>query len=429
MLQLLHLSKTFLSLKLYLYKPISKYTTVLNADKALQTILKETKTLSSEKAKLRNALGRTLAEDIVAAENIPPFDNSAMDGFAVHSADVKKASQKIPITLSVAGESSAGNVFDKKLNQGEAVRIMTGAKLPDGADCIVPIELVKIGDEQKVEFSAPSKAGAHIRRAGEDFKKKEVALSKGELISPAQLGVLASFGYSKVRVVCKPKVNILATGDELVEVADKLSEGQIRNSSSYALAGFVEQAGGEATLLGIVRDKRKRIRKAIKAGLDCDVLLITGGVSVGKYDLVKDILADLGVGIKFWKVNIKPGKPLVFGKFKKTLVFGLPGNPASTSVTYLQFVRPAIHKMLGRFSPGLLRLSAILDEPITKNDGKRHFIRGIATTKGGTLHVCTTGTQSSGAMSSISKANCLIIIPEKISSLKKGSKVEVEMLP
>ncbi len=402
--------------------------------KALQTILREAKPLSSGKVKLRNALHRTLAEDVIAKENIPQFDNSAMDGFAIRSTDVRKASKKNPVMLKVVGESSAGNPlrgrrpFGKKVGEGEAVGIMTGAKVPAGADAIVPIELVNIADDKQIHITAPVKVGAHIRRAGEDVKQKEVVLKKGENLSPAKIGLLASLGYAKVRVACKPRVNILPTGDELVKIDDVLRDGQIRNSTSYALASYIEQAGGEAEILGIVPDKKKKLRKAIKRGLDCHILLITGGVSVGKYDLVKDVLESLGVKIKFWRVNIKPGKPLLFGTFGKTLVFGLPGNPASTSVAFLQFVLPAIEKMSGRIAAAPLRLNAILDQPITKHDGKRHFVRGVATNRNGQLRVRTTGTQSSGALSSVAKANCLIVIPERTASLKKGSKVLVEMI-
>ncbi len=400
---------------------------MINADKALKLILLECVPLSSEKVKLRDAIGRTLAQDIVATENIPPFDNSSMDGFAVQTVDIKKASKKNPVVLTVVGESSAGNIFGARLNSGEAVRIMTGAKIPEGADCVVPVELVS-PDETTVQFVAPAKTSAYIRRAGEDIKMNEVALGKGEVVGPAQTGVLASLGCTKVEVTRKPHIRILATGDELVEVGNQLSDGQIRNSSSHALAGFVKQSGGKSTVLPIAPDKKKRIHKAIKAALGCDVLLITGGVSVGKYDLVKEILEELQVDIKFWRVNIKPGRPLVFGKHNDTLVFGLPGNPASTSVTFLQFVRPALQKMLGRNPRQPLQLSAILDEPIVKKDGKRHFVRGVATSVKGILHVRTTGTQSSGVMSSMAKANCFIILPEESSSLKKGCRVAVEML-
>lgn len=401
---------------------------MLNADQALSIILKAAKPLDAEKVKLRDALGRTLAEDIVAAEDVPPFDNSSMDGFAVAAADLAHASAHKPVTLTVVGEASAGNLFRARLRSGEAVRIMTGGKIPAGADSVVPFELVTILDEQHVRFENPVKPSANIRRAGEDIPKHSRALKKGALLTPARLGVLAALGYARVRVARHPHVNILATGDELVPVREKPREGQIRNSSSYVLQAYVRQAGGKPALLGIVGDEKKRLRKAIEAGLDADVLLITGGVSVGKYDLVGEILQKLGVQIKFWQVNIKPGKPLLFGTYDTTLIFGLPGNPASTGVTFLQFVEPALGTMLGRTGHQRLRLTAILDEPLTKRDGKRHFVRGIATVTNGILHVTTTGSQSSGMVSSLAKANCLIVLPENVQTVRKGSKVEVEFI-
>jgi molybdopterin molybdotransferase len=401
---------------------------MISFQQALQKIRKEAQPCSTEKVKLRNALHRTLGEDIVAKENIPPFDNSAMDGFALRSNDVRNATKKNVVRLKVVGESSAGSPFDERIGQNESVRIMTGAKIPAGADAVVPIESVEVLDDDTIQVNAPVKAGAHVRRAGEDVRKKETVLRKGEFLAPARIGLLASLGYSKVSVARKPRVHILATGDELVQIDDKLNEGQIRNSNSYTLASYVEQTGGEPEVLGIAPDKKKKLRKAVGKALDCDILLITGGVSVGKYDVVKDILERVGVKIEFWRVNIKPGKPLVFGTFGKTLVFGMPGNPVSTSVAFLQFVRPAMRKMLGDVGTTDLQISAILDEPISKHDGKQHFVRGIAASRNGQMHVRTTGTQSSGALSSVAKANCLIIMPEKTMSLKKGSRVLIELL-
>lgn len=401
---------------------------LLNADKALTLILKSVTGLSAEKVKLREALGRTLARDIVARENIPPFDNSSMDGYAVLSSNLSSASKRKPVVLSLAGEASAGHVFRRKLQKGQAVRIMTGGKIPEGADAVVPVEIVEELDDKRIRLVSPVKSGANIRRAGEDIKKASLALRRGDVITPGRVGVLAALGYTKVHVTRKPKVNILATGNELVPVREKPKEGQIRNSSSPMLRAYVELAGGDARFLGIVGDKKKQLRKALAASLDADVVLVTGGVSVGKYDMVKDVLRDLGVRIKFWRVNIKPGKPLLFGTFGKTLVFGLPGNPASTGVTFLQFVRPALYAMLGRTAVKPQRMTAILDEPIAKRDAKRHFVRAVAAPINGVLHVKTTGSQSSGMVSSLAKANCLIIIPENLSTLKKGSTVEIEMM-
>jgi len=401
---------------------------MVDAGEALRLILDATPLLGKEKLHLHDALGRTLAEDVVASESIPPFDNSSMDGFAVRSADLGEASGPKEVILEIVGESSAGNTFEEQVHSGQVVRIMTGGKIPDGADTVVPIEHARVMNEDHAGFNEPAPAGRHVRRAGEDISKGETILRAGDVIGPSQLGILASLGYVNVRAYEQPLVKILATGDELAEIDAELEDGQIRNSTSYALSGYVRQAGGIPSLVGIVPDKRKRIKKRIREALECDLLLITGGVSVGKYDFVKEILEGLGVEVIFWKVNIKPGKPLVFGRIRQALVFGLPGNPVSTGVTFLQFVRPALHKLLGRRVQPAFRLRATLEHDVAKSDGKRHYLRGIAREVEGHLRVSTTGSQSSGVMSSLSKGNCLIIVPEQSTGLKIGDQVDVEFL-
>jgi molybdopterin molybdotransferase len=328
----------------------------------------------------------------------------------------------------IVGEASAGNIFDRTVEEGEAVRVMTGGMIPSGADAVVPVEHATELDESQVQFTGSVRVGQYVRCRGEDIKKGDIALRSGQRLTPGAIGVLASMGYKRVRVYKQPDVSIIATGDELVDVDEEPGDGQIRNSSSYALAANVINAGAKPHICGIVPDKRKRLRKAIEGALDADVLLITGGVSVGKYDFVKDILADLGVEMCFWKVNIKQGMPLVFGIYDRTLVFGLPGNPVSTGVTFLQFVRPALLKMCGREDVISATQRAIMDHDFTKSDGKRHFLRGIAERQDSILHVVTTGSQSSGAMSSLSKANCLIIVPESTTAIRAGDSVEIEML-
>jgi molybdopterin molybdotransferase len=401
---------------------------MINASEALHIILENTQLLGTEKVPLLDALGRTLGRDVVSEEDIPPFDNSSMDGFAVVSSDVREATTDHPRVLEVVGESSAGNVFAGAIKSGQVVRVMTGGMIPKGADAVVPIEHAAVLADERVQFTKAAISGQHIRKYGEDIKSGDVVLHAGQRLTPGSIGVLASLGYRRVRVYEKPCVNIVATGDELVDVDDEPGQGQIRNSSSYALAAHVTNAGAVPRILGIVPDKRKQLRKNIKEALDADVLLITGGVSVGKHDYVKDILAEVGVDVKFWKVNIKPGMPLVFGTYKKKLVFGLPGNPVSTGVTFLQFVRPALLRMSGLNDVLPIKHTAVLDEDFTKKDAKRHYLRGIVQRCDGVLHVATTGTQSSGAMTSLAKANCLIIIPEEATSLRKGSSVEIELM-
>jgi molybdopterin molybdotransferase len=391
---------------------------------ALQSILDSAVEKGREKIPLDKALGRVLGEDIVAATNLPPFDNSAMDGFAMACSDAAEGER----FLSVVGESSAGNIFGRHLGDGEAVRVMTGGKIPEGADTVVPLEDARVLDDKRVGIMFPVRTGAHIRRCGEDVREGETILHEGELIRPPHLGILASLGNAKVRVRRKPVVNILATGDELVAFDEQPGEGQIRNSTSLALAGHVRESGGMPHYCGVVPDRREQIKKAIRKALNADVLLVTGGVSVGKYDFVKGVFSELGITTRFWRLNIKPGRPLVFGTFGDVLVFGLPGNPVSTSVTFLEFVRPAMWKMEGRRVLVPFRCPAVLDEEYVKSDGRRHYLRGTARLEGGSLRVTLTKSQSSGAMSTLTRGNCLVIVPEEVVRLSAGDAVEIEML-
>lgn len=401
---------------------------MISASKALQVILQNAPLLSTEKVDLIEAIGRTLARNVKAEEDLPSFDNSSMDGFAVASSSLRGSTQSRPRILKIVGESSAGNVFERRIKSGEAVGIMTGGLIPGGADAVVPIERVTILDGGRVRFTDSVKPGQHVRKRGEDVRKGEVVLPVGRRITPGSIGVLASMGHTRVRVYEKPRVAILATGNELVDTDNRPSKCQVRNGTSFMLAAYVHAEGGDPRLLGIAPDRRRRLRNRIKKSLDNDILIVTGGVSVGKYDFVKRVLKDLEVEIKFWKVNIKPGMPLVFGKHKDMLVFGLPGNPVSTGVTFLQFVRPALRKMVGCEDVLPMRHTATLDQDFAKADGKRHYLRGIARQHKSVLHVAMTGTQSSGAMSSLSKANCLIIVPEEQNELRRGDTVEIEFL-
>lgn len=402
--------------------------TMINTSEALRLILEVVPAAKSEKIKLAGLLGRTLAEDLIAQENLPPFPNSSMDGYAVRVSDLSQASTEKPVVLTVAGEASAGSVFRKKLPPLSVVRIMTGGLLPQGADAVVPLEQCTQRGERKIVFVRTPKGSEYVRFPGEDVALGETVMTAGDVITPAHLGVLASLGSTKVNVARRPRVAIVATGDELVDATEKPTKGQIRNSSSEVLTGLVHEAGGTPAFLGIARDDQKRIKKLLKEGLRGDYLLVSGGVSMGKYDLVKEVLEDLGTAIKFWKVNIRPGKPLLFGTCKKTLVFGLPGNPVSTTVTFIQFVRPALRKMLGRKEIFPHRFAAVCDESLKKNDGKRHFLRGVTRWEDGRIHVRTTGSQSSGALSSLVKADCLIILPEEATEVQRGDEVRIEYL-
>lgn len=397
------------------------------ADEALGTILRAVKPVGVERLPLPAAHGRVLAEDILAKESVPPFTNSAMDGYAVHSADIAQSGDG-NVTLRVVGESRAGYPFRGSVRPGCAVRVMTGGVMPAGADAVVPVEETLSLPGGRIEILGQAVPGQHIRRAGHDILKGDRVIRTGTLLTPPHIAILASLGYRKVRVSKRPKVRIIATGDELVDVSKKPRKGKIRNSTLPTLAAYVREAGGEPIVEGVVPDATGRMLRAFRRTLGSNVVLITGGVSVGKYDLVREVLEELGVTVGVHRVSIKPGKPLLFGTFKRTLVFGLPGNPVSTAVTFLQFVRPALHALMGRRDGGPLRLTAILDHDFSKKDSKRHFLRGVARVDEGRLHVATVGVQSSGAMSEMANANCLIIIPEEVSRIHAGEQVMVEML-
>ena len=399
---------------------------MISADRALRIILDAVPPPAIETVDLPHAPGRTAAEDIVAGGDIPGFKNSSMDGFAVRSASLKGASPGNPVTLTVAGESSAGNPFAGRPGKGDAVRIMTGGKIPAGMDAVVPVEKTGGKSTRAVTFHEPASPGDYIRLPGEDIPRGRRVIRAGELLTPYHAGVLAATGHDEVRVSVRPRVGILATGDELISPGRTPTGGKIRNSSSYALMGLVREAGGRPRFIGIVRDRKKSIRKKIGEGLAFRVLLMTGGVSVGAHDYAGESLRRSGVEIKFWRVNIRPGSPLLFGVARGTLVFGLPGNPVSTAVTFLQFVRPALRKMLGRTRLVPSRVRALADESLVVKDGKRCYMRGIAREENGALRVTTTGSQSSGVMTSLLRANCLIVIPEGTRSVRRGAPVEIE---
>jgi molybdopterin molybdotransferase len=401
---------------------------MINAEQALRIVRKSLEPLGKEKVKVVSACHRVLAEDIISPEPVPSFMNSSIDGFAVKAAELAHASRRTPVVLNVAGESGAGNPYDGDIRRGQTVQVMTGGMIPRGLDSVVPVEDVKEGKNAAVKFFAPVVRGAYIRKTGEDIRKGHKVLRAGEIITEPAVGVLASLGFGKVKVHRSPRVNIMATGDELVAMDDIVQAGQVRNSTSAMLDACIREDGGVPERLGIVPDRRKKIRRKIAEGLDCDLLLITGGASVGKFDYVRKTLEDIGAEILFWKVNIRPGRPLLFARFGKVPVFGLPGNPVSTMITYRQFVRPALQILQGRRYRPPLRLQGQLDHDFSKTDGRLHFVRCIVERRGGVLRVRSAGEQHSNAMTPMVSANCLMIVPEKVRRIRKNAKVEIELL-
>ncbi|MEW5766730.1 MAG: gephyrin-like molybdotransferase Glp [bacterium] len=401
---------------------------MIEVEEALGIILDHIRVLDPEEVGILDCLDRTLAEEIYAEMDIPPFRSSAMDGYAVITADTVEASEVSPVYLEVVEDIPAGSLPKKPLSSGQATRIMTGAPLPAGANGVIMVEYTERTDG-KVKLIRKVSPMENVREAGEDVAGGELVLSKGSLIRPAEVGMLASLGKRSVFCVRKPRVAILSTGDEVVDIDQELSPGKIRNSNGYSLYAQVVRYGGIPVLLGIAPDDEVKIKNQIEQGLgSSDMLVISGGVSVGDYDLVKGVLADLGVEMKFWKVAMKPGKPLAFGLVKEKPVFGLPGYPVSVLVVFEQFVRPAMRKMAGRKCLKKPEIEAELCEEIKKKPGRRNYLRGVIEKKDGQYYARTTGPQGSGILSSMVKANALLVLPSEVSYLKTGDKIKAQIL-
>jgi len=400
---------------------------MISVEAALEKILSHIQPLGFEKVSLLEAQGRVIAEDIYASRDIPPLDNSAMDGYAVRSEDIQQASSGHSVRLEIIEDLPAGSVSRKTVGKGEAIRIMTGAPIPRGADTVVQVEDTAKEDRSTQIFRAvPS--GENIRRAGEDVGKGDRVISKGDFIRPAEVGMLASVGRSFVSVYQRPQVAILCTGEELVDVDGELEEGKIVSSNSYTLAAQVKDAGAIPLQLGIARDRKEDIEQKLRQGIRADVLISSAGISVGDYDLVKDVLKDLGMEMVFWKVAMKPGKPLAFGTIGGKPAFGLPGNPVSSMVSFEQFVRPSLLKMMGHHQIFRPTIEAVLKEDIEKEPGRRHYIRALVSCDKDRYFVTTTGAQGSGMLISMVKANGLVIIPEDKEKVKAGERVLVQLL-
>ncbi len=400
---------------------------MVTVEEALEQILSRIEPLGFEKISILEALGRVCAEIVLANRDIPAFDNSGMDGYAVRSEDVREASSSHPVQLEVVGDLPAGFRWEKKLEKGKVIRIMTGAPIPEGADTVVPLEDAKEKDGSVSIFEAVT-PGHYIRKAGEDVKRGDPVISAGELIRPAEVGMLASVGRSFVSVYQRPLVAILCTGEELVDVDEDLEGVKIVSSNSYTLAAQVMDCGGIPIQLGIAKDRKEEIKQKLLQGLRADMLISSAGVSVGDYDFVKDALIDLGMGMVFWKVAIKPGKPVVFGTIQGKPVFGLPGNPVSSMVSFEQFVRPAILKMMGHRQVFRPVIEAILKEDVRKKPGRRHFIRAFVSFENNNYYASVTGPQGSAILKSMVKANGLVIIPENQETVRAGEKVKVQLL-
>ena len=381
---------------------------------------------ATERLSVRAALGRVLAEDVVSPLNVPAHDNSAMDGYAVRCVDLKGDGEA---SLKVTGTAFAGAPFQGTVKAGECVRIMTGGVVPAGADTIVMQEHVK-AVQDRVTIGPGQTKGQNLRRAGEDLTAGQIALKRGLLLRPADVGLVASLGIGEVTVYRRLRVAFFSTGDELVSIGTQLKEGQIYDSNRYTLHGMLTRLGCEVLDMGVVRDDPKLLEKAFHdAAAAADVVVTSGGVSVGEADFVKDLLNKLGE-VVFWKIAMKPGRPLAYGKIGAAHFFGLPGNPVSVMVTFYQFVRDALLKLSGRDPvPPLPTFKVPCVSSLKKAPGRTEFQRGVLERDShGTWSVRVTGEQGSGILRSMSEANCFIILPDTQGNVASGTLVEVQVL-
>jgi len=415
---------------------------MISVEEALEKVLSYVEVLEPERKPILDCQGQVLAEDVYSTIDIPPLDNSAMDGFALRAEDTRGANKSSPTYLRVVGEIAAGSMPTKEIRPGTAIRIMTGAPLPEGADAVVQFEDTdevsrksSREDLSRIGILCQAKKRLNVRSRGEDIARGNLILEKGTMLRPQEIGVLASLGRPTALVIRRPIVAILATGDELIGVDQPLAPGQIHDSNTYTVAAEVSRYGGIAKILGIGRDSVQSLNEKIGEGLDADMLITSGGVSRGDYDIVKDVLAEQGE-IGFWTVCMKPGKPLAFGVIKKVVGrkkrkiphLGLPGNPVSSMITFEQFARPAILKMMGKKVLAKPIIRAIIEGDITNTDGRRVFARVTVTRRGSQYYASLTGPQGSGILTSMARANGLAVITESSKGVKAGDMVEVQML-
>jgi molybdopterin molybdotransferase len=397
---------------------------MIELEEATRKLMTKARPLGTAEVPVLEALGRVLREDIRSPFPIPPFSKSAMDGYAVRAADVLNASAESPVELRVLEDVPAGKVGRHRVTKGTAARIMTGAPIPPGADAVVMVEYTeRTAGGVRITQEAPK--GKHVAPVGEDVRKGQRVLRAGGVIRAAEMGMIASTGRSKVKVGVKPKVKVLSTGSEVLAPGKELKPGHIFDSNGYSLTGLAAARGAEAKFLGIAPDRKGALERKIESAGDFDVLILSGGVSVGDYDLVQDILLEMGVKRLFYKVSIKPGKPVFAGLQGKRFVLGLPGNPVSCMVTFELFVRPLLDVMLGKKEVGLRSGSACVVEGRKLKAGRRKFLRGSLHEKEGRLYVWLATDQESGILRSMVESDVLVDVPDEVDRLETGSMVNI----
>lgn len=394
------------------------------ADARQRILVKINPVSSSERSSLYQALNRVLAQDIISALNVPGHTNSAMDGYALTGDDLPDTN---PRQYSVIGKALAGRPFKGECQAGQCIRIMTGAAMPAGTDTVVMQEHVEKITESEIRLMPGHKKFQNVRQAGEDIRKDSIVLKRGHTIQAADLGVIASIGIGEITVFRRPRIAFFSTGDELRPLGDTLGTGDIYDSNRYSLHGLLSQLNVEIIDLGIVKDKLDDLREAFRTAADkADLVITTGGVSVGEADYVKNIVEEMGE-IHFWKIAMKPGRPITFGQLGNSAYFGLPGNPVSVMTTFYQFALPAIQRLSGQSDRSPLTIKVICSSELKKRAGRFECQRGILSyNESGQLTVCATGKQGSGILTSMSRANCLILLDENCDGIKAGDSVTVQ---
>jgi molybdopterin molybdotransferase len=400
---------------------------MIQVQEARDQILSKIKVKGVEKVSLDQALGRVLSEDVISQINNPPLDNSAMDGYALVAADIQSATPESPVKLQVVEEIAAGYEAKSILKPGQAMRIMTGAPIPKGANAVLMQEDTE-KDGNSILCMDKADDQENIRDAGEDVKVGETVLKKGNTLSPAHIGMLAVIGRSQISVSQRPTVAIISTGDEILELDETPAGPQIFNSNGHMLAAQIKSAGGIPIYLGIAKDTEEDLMEKFTWALKADIVVSSGGVSVGDYDLVKSSLKKMGQEMLFWKVAMKPGKPLAFGRIGETPIFGLPGNPVSSFVSFEQFVRPSLKKVLGCSDLTHKTVKAKLTRTIHKKPGRLHFLSAIVSWADGEYTVTPACEQGSGILKSAANANGLLIFPLEAVEIQQGQEVAVQLL-
>ena len=421
--------------------PVHNTITMLGVDEARERILAAVAPLPAVDVPLGDALGLVLAADVAADADLPPFANSAMDGFAVRALDTAGAGEETPVRLTVVGQAPAGYAPAIAVEPGTAVRIMTGAPLPSGADAVVRFEATDEADHpgrhagtrpnrlDAVAIRRAAQPGENIRPPGEDLRAGETVLRAGTRLHPAAIGLLAALGRERVRIHRRPRVAVLATGDEVCPLDQEPRPGQIRDSNGPMVAAFVAACGGEPAPLGIARDDRGDLRARLDAAGEAgvDLILTTGGVSIGDYDLVKDVLRETG-RVDLWQVRLKPGKPLAFGRIGDRPLLGLPGNPVAAAVAFVEFARPAILRLLGRRDLDLPTVQARLRDSVDNRGGRRHYVRVHVEVGADGWEARLAGPPGAGLLGSLARANGLLVVPEGTAVARAGERYAVQLL-